>query len=244
MCAVPATIALEPAQVVRVTIAAGGSLLVTGPAHRYVKLARMPARGAARKGQGQWALGYHEPLNPNERTKRDNDGLLVRQRIIDIYSKRGFASIDPGDLRGRFRWYGLYTQRRQGIPGGRTAILEPDYTDPIWCHRSARPAGQSGTHDRCSELVRQQSIQFWPPLPLAGEEQKSRSITRLEAIIRGRVDRPVESSEDGDMFVVRSGTSFELIARNPMGEPLMATPALAGGAMFVRGERHLFAIQR
>jgi sulfite reductase (ferredoxin) len=81
---------------------------------------------AAGKGQGQWALGYREPLNPNERSKRDNDGLLVKQRIIDIYSKNGFDSIDPGDLRGRFRWYGLYTQRAQGIPGGRTAVLEPE----------------------------------------------------------------------------------------------------------------------
>jgi sulfite reductase (ferredoxin) len=80
----------------------------------------------ARKGQGQWALGYHEPLNPNERAKRDNDGLNVRQRIIDIYQYTGFAGIDPGDLRGRFRWFGLYTQRRPGIPGGATATLEPE----------------------------------------------------------------------------------------------------------------------
>ena len=80
----------------------------------------------ARKGQGQWALGYREPLNQNERAKRDNDGLLVRQRIIDIYQHTGFAGIDPGDLRSRFRWYGLYTQRRPGIPGGQTATLEPE----------------------------------------------------------------------------------------------------------------------
>jgi len=84
---------------------------------------------AARKGQGQWALGYREPLNPNERNKRDNDGLLVRQRIIDIYSKQGFDSIDPSDLRGRFRWYGLYTQRAPGIPGGKTAVLQPEDLD-------------------------------------------------------------------------------------------------------------------
>ncbi|MGH8960296.1 MAG: nitrite/sulfite reductase [Jatrophihabitantaceae bacterium] len=80
----------------------------------------------ARKGQGQWALGYREPLNPNERSKRDDDGLQVKQRIIDIYQHTGFAGIDPGDLRGRFRWFGLYTQRRQGIPGGKTATLEPE----------------------------------------------------------------------------------------------------------------------
>ena len=50
------------------------------------------------------------------------------------------------------------------------------------------------------------------------------------------------SSEDGDVFVIRSGAEFGVIATNPMGEPLMATPALAGGQMYVRGERHLFAV--
>jgi sulfite reductase (ferredoxin) len=82
-----------------------------------------------RRGEGQWALGYREPLNKNEETKKNDDGLNVRQRILDIYSKRGFDSIDPADLRGRFRWFGLYTQRRPGIDGGKTAILEPEELD-------------------------------------------------------------------------------------------------------------------
>ncbi|MEV0583448.1 nitrite/sulfite reductase [Nonomuraea sp. NPDC050310] len=81
------------------------------------------------RGEGQWALGYHEPLNKNEENKKNDDGLNVRQRIIDIYSKRGFDSIDPADLRGRMRWYGLYTQRKPGIDGGKTAILEPEELD-------------------------------------------------------------------------------------------------------------------
>jgi sulfite reductase (ferredoxin) len=81
------------------------------------------------RGDGQWALGYHEPLNKNEETKKNDDGLNVRNRIVDIYAKRGFDSIDPADLRGRFRWFGLYTQRRQGIDGGKTATLEPEELD-------------------------------------------------------------------------------------------------------------------
>ena len=81
------------------------------------------------RGEGQWALGYREPLNKNEESKKNDDGLNVRQRIIDIYSKDGFDSIDPADLRGRFRWYGLYTQRRPGIDGGKTAVLEPEELD-------------------------------------------------------------------------------------------------------------------
>jgi len=80
---------------------------------------------AAARGQGQWALGYREPLNPNEQSKKDNDPLLVKQRILDTYAKKGFDSIDGGDMRGRFRWYGLYTQRAEGIPGGKTAVLDP-----------------------------------------------------------------------------------------------------------------------
>jgi len=46
------------------------------------------------------------------------------------------------------------------------------------------------------------------------------------------------------MFVVRAGESFELLATNPMGERLMATPALSDGRMFVRAEHSLFAIGR
>ncbi|GGM28560.1 nitrite/sulfite reductase [Micromonospora yangpuensis] len=84
--------------------------------------ARAPRRP---RGEGQWALGHREPLNANERTKKDDDPLNVRARIENIYAHGGFASIDPVDLRGRFRWWGLYTQRKAGIDGGRTAVLEP-----------------------------------------------------------------------------------------------------------------------
>ena len=86
-------------------------------------------------GEGQWALGHREPLNASERAKKDDDPLHVRERIERIYSVGGFASIDPVDLRTRFRWHGLYTQRRPGIDGGRTAVLPPeeqtDYLDAI-----------------------------------------------------------------------------------------------------------------
>ncbi|MBC3193215.1 nitrite/sulfite reductase [Pseudonocardia sp. C8] len=78
------------------------------------------------RGQGQWKLGHREPLNPNERFKKDDNPLNVRARIENVYSTRGFGSIDPQDLRGRMRWWGLYTQRRPGIDGGRTAALEPE----------------------------------------------------------------------------------------------------------------------
>ena len=92
--------------------------MTSSPETRPTRTSNRPQRG-----QGQWALGYREPLNPNERMKKDSDGLDVRQRILDTYAHTGFDGIDPSDLRGRMRWMGLYTQRAQGIPGGKTAVL-------------------------------------------------------------------------------------------------------------------------
>ncbi|MEV2188780.1 nitrite/sulfite reductase, partial [Streptomyces sp. NPDC047966] len=93
-------------------------------------VAATPRRKAGRhRGEGQWAMGHHTPLNANEQTKKDDDGLNVRTRIETIYAHRGFDSIDGADLRGRMRWWGLYTQRKPGIDGGKTAILEPEELD-------------------------------------------------------------------------------------------------------------------
>jgi sulfite reductase (ferredoxin) len=101
-----------------------------------------------KRGEGQWALGYREPLNKNEENKRNDDGLNVRQRIIDTYSKNGFDSIDPADLRGRFRWYGLYTQRRPGIDGGKTAVLEPEELDDRYFMLRVRIDGGQLSNDQ------------------------------------------------------------------------------------------------
>lgn len=91
-----------------------------------------PPRPAARpprpstKPNGQWKIDGTAPLNGNEEWKQVDDGLAVRGRIENIYAAGGFASIDPTDLHGRFRVWGLYTQRKPGIDGGRTATLTPE----------------------------------------------------------------------------------------------------------------------
>ena len=84
------------------------------------------------RSEGQWALGETEPLNANEQMKLDDDPLNVRARIESTYAREGFDSIDKTDLRGRFRWWGLYTQRQQGYDGTFTGdenidLLEAPY---------------------------------------------------------------------------------------------------------------------
>lgn len=72
------------------------------------------------RSEGQWASAGRAPLNDNEQFKHDDAPLNVRDRILNTYAAAGFDSIDKTDLRGRFRWMGLYTQREQGYDGSWT----------------------------------------------------------------------------------------------------------------------------
>jgi len=51
------------------------------------------------------------------------------------------------------------------------------------------------------------------------------------------------SSEDGDVFVVKAGPAYELLAKNPLGEVIMATPAISDGLLIFRGLKHVYAIK-
>ena len=72
---------------------------------------------------------------------------------------------------------------------------------------------------------------------------------RLERVGNGFSASPVAadgkiylSNEDGDIIVVAAGREFKQLAVNPIGDLVMATPALSAGTMFVRSARFLFAI--
>ena len=117
------------------------------------------ARARKPRGEGQWALGYREPLNANEQSKKDDNPLNVRARIENIYAHRGFDSIDPSDLRGRFRWWGLYTQRRPGIDGGKTATMDPHELDDSYFMLRVRIDGGALTTEQL-RVVGQISVDF------------------------------------------------------------------------------------
>jgi len=50
------------------------------------------------------------------------------------------------------------------------------------------------------------------------------------------------ASEDGDVFVVKAGPAYELLATNSMGQVVMATPAISSGVIFIRGLKDVFAV--
>ncbi|MBP2319704.1 sulfite reductase (ferredoxin) [Kibdelosporangium banguiense] len=158
-----------------------------------------PKRAKQRRGEGQWALGYREPLNPNERSKKDDNPLNVRDRIENIYAHGGFDSIDPADLRGRFRWYGLYTQRKPGIDGGRTATLEPEELDDEYFMLRIRIDGGAVTTEQLNvigeisqtyardtaDITDRQNIQYhWirvEDMPVIWQKLEAAGMTTMEA---------------------------------------------------------------
>jgi outer membrane protein assembly factor BamB len=52
------------------------------------------------------------------------------------------------------------------------------------------------------------------------------------------------SSEDGNVYVLKAGPEYQELGANSMDAPVMATPAISGGMLFIRTTRHLFAVGR
>jgi len=50
------------------------------------------------------------------------------------------------------------------------------------------------------------------------------------------------ASEDGDVIVVKAGATYEIVSSNPMGEVLMATPAISNGMIIIRGQKYVYGI--
>ncbi len=191
-----------------------------------------------KRGEGQWALGYTEPLNKNEQSKKDDDPLHVRDRILHVYSRRGFASIDPADLRGRFRWMGLYTQRAPGFDGGKTAMLEEEELDDEYFMLRVRSDGRLLSHETVRALGRigvdfgrdtadvtdRENIQYhWiriEDVPEIWQRLDDAGLSSLEAC--GDSPRPFLGSPVAGIAadeIIDGTTALDEIARRALGNP-------------------------
>ncbi|MFD3730640.1 nitrite/sulfite reductase [Streptomyces sp. NPDC058632] len=201
--------------------------------------AATPRRKVSRhRGEGQWAAGHFTPLNGNEQFKKDDDGLNVRTRVETIYSKRGFDSIDPNDLRGRLRWWGLYTQRRPGIDGGRTGVLEPEELEDEYFMMRVRITGGRLTTEQLrvigeiaetyargtADITDRQNIQYhWiriEDVPAIWERLESVGLSTTEACgdtPRGMLGSPVAGVAEDE--IIDGSAALDEIARRYIGDP-------------------------
>jgi outer membrane protein assembly factor BamB len=58
--------------------------------------------------------------------------------------------------------------------------------------------------------------------------------------VDGRVDI---AAQNGTVVVLKAGDSFEVLARNSIGEEIFATPAVVEGNVLIRSARHLWSFQ-
>ena len=56
-------------------------------------------------------------------------------------------------------------------------------------------------------------------------------------------DKILQASEDGEVFVIQAGPEHKIVTTNKLGEPIYASPALSNGVIYIRGEKHLYAIK-
>lgn len=112
---------------------------MTAPTTARKRPARKP------KPEGQWKVDGKAPLNHDEELKQVEPVLEVKQRVIDTYSKQGFASIPNEDLYPRFKWLGLYTQRKQNLGGEHTGKDNLELQDEFFMARVRFDGGQCST---------------------------------------------------------------------------------------------------
>ncbi len=75
--------------------------------------------------------------------------------------------------------------------------------------------------------------QYW-------QEQLSRAKHHASAVAAdGRI---YLTSDEGITFVLKAGDEYELLAKNPLGESVYASPAFSNGDIFIRGAKHLWCI--
>ncbi len=171
-------------------------------------------------GKEIWRLGGSSKITAP--TPVFGDGLIVvasgRRPEAPIFAVRAGAA---GDITGDTRW--VAWQKQQRGPYMPTPLIYGGYLYVL---------GNAGIFD-CYNLATGAEV-YRERIPHQGSGFSGSPVAS-----DGKIYLP---SEDGDIFVVKAGPHFELLQKNTMNEPLMATPAIAGGLLLVRTQHHLWAI--
>jgi outer membrane protein assembly factor BamB len=171
-------------------------------------------------GKELWRLGGSSKITAP--TPVFSGDLIVvasgRRPEAPIFAIRGGAS---GDITGKSKWVAWHKEQRGSYMP--TPLIYGGYVYVL---------GNAGIFD-CYDLATGKEI-YRERLPHQGSGFSASPVAS-----DGKIYLP---SEDGDIFVVKAGARFELLGRNAMGEPLMATPAISGGLLLTRTEHTLWAI--
>jgi outer membrane protein assembly factor BamB len=115
----------------------------------------------------------------------------------------------------------LLWEHRKGFPYVPTLLVHGDHVYTV-----TDRGGVAGCYDAKTGKER------W-------NERLGGNVSASPVLIDGKVYAP---NEEGVVFVYAAAPAFKLLGRNPLGEHFIATPAVADGRLYIRGDNHLFCV--
>jgi len=219
---------------------------------RSTKFGDLDANGRPR-GDGDFRKAFNTPLVTGEKGQ---------ERLISPGAKAAFA-YDPLD--GKEIWtvrYPGHSSASRTITGQGLAFINTGYSvAQLWAVRTGGRGDITETHVawRCRKGAPNRSSPV-----LVGDLLYMVSDAGIATCLEARTGNPVWKerfgghysasllhadgrvhffSEEGLTTIIRPGSSFEVLARNQLDDGFMASPAVAGKALYLRTKTHLYRIE-
>jgi outer membrane protein assembly factor BamB len=183
---------------------------------------------------GEYVRGY-DPRNGQE-SWRFKDAAEVKMPTPFV---AGDLMVFAGGYRGR----PLYAIRT----GARGDISEPESATSgkylAWRSETGGPYTTTPlAYQGVIYAVRDEGILGTYDLKTGATLYRQRTNTTHSASPIGSDGRVYLAAEGGEVIVLKAGRTYEVLARNDMGEPVMATPAIANNTMYIRTAGHVYAV--
>ena len=146
-------------------------------------------------------------------------------------------------LAGGYRGRPLYALRAGA--SGDISVAEKATSSPFLTWRTEPGGPYTSTplaYDGRIYAVRDEGILMAYDLSTGALRYRERTGATQSASPVASDGRVFLATEDGEVLVLKAGDTFEVVARNDMGETIFATPAIANHTLFVRTRGHLVAI--
>jgi outer membrane protein assembly factor BamB len=161
------------------------------------------------------------------------DGMALRTVASSVYAN-GIVFATSGDGRGDRHAVAI----RKGDRGDVTK------TNLLWENKKSFPYVPT-------MIALGEHVYFVNDAGMAGcAEARTGKLVWFERLLPGKAlaspvlvgDKIYAAGDKGDVVVFAADTTFKVLGKSVVGEPVIASPAVANGSLFIRGAGHLFCI--
>jgi outer membrane protein assembly factor BamB len=194
------------------------------------------------------------------------DGQGESPQLI-VASTAGISSYDPATGKEKWAWKWIFSGmalRTVGSPLYHDGLIFANSGDGSGArHSVAIPVIASATGERTPVWQKERGVPYVPTMLAWGDhlfyvnddgiasclvaktgesvwtERLGGKVSASPILVDGKI---YAINESGTAYVFPASAKFQIIAKNSLGEPVLATPAVADGRLYIRGKEHLFCI--